>query len=286
VPALSNSDFAKKVFELTEKGLPFVVATVVRIEGSALGKPGFKAIVSKTGKIEHGTLGGVCPESAIATMATRALKTGEAKTVKVFLENEEKAIEGTIRSQSEDEIHVETNCGGMLEIFVEPYLPPERLILIGQGGKDDVEDSLVKLGKMLSFRTVVIDHHPVLSEEPDVLVKELDFDLSKFEFETSDSIVLLTKGSRDVPTLKQLSKSGVRFVGLLASRQRVKDDLEALRKANVSSSFIDSLHAPAGADIGAITPFEIALSIMADIIGSRRGKHLPHKQMEIETRIR
>jgi xanthine dehydrogenase accessory factor len=283
---LKNSDFAKSVHELTEKGIPFSVATVVRIEGSALGKPGFKAIISKNGKIEQGTLGGVCPESAIAAMAARAMKTGEARTVKVYLEDEEKAIDGTIRSQSEDEIHVETNCGGMLEIFIEPYLPPERLILIGQGGKDDVEDSLVRLGRMLAFRTVVIDHHPVLTEEPDFVMKDLDYDLSKFEFEPSDSVVVLTKGARDIPTLRQLSKSRVRFVGLLASRQRVRDDIELLKEAKTDNAFIESIHAPAGADIGAITPAEIALSIMADVVGSRHGKHLPHKEMEIQPKVR
>jgi xanthine dehydrogenase accessory factor len=254
----------------------------VRIEGSSIGKPGFKAVVSKDGKIVFGTVGGVCPESAIAEMAMNAIRTGKAKTVKVFLEDARKALEGTVTSQTDDEVHVETNCGGMMEIYVEPYLPSERLILVGQGGKDDVEDALVKVGKLLDYEVVVIDHLPVLSEEPDKLITDLDYDIANFEFNESDSIVVLTKGERDVAVLQALSKKKARFIGLMASAQRIKDDMEALKGRGVGREFIESIHAPIGVDIGAIAPEELALSIMTDIVATKHGKHLPHKALVVE----
>src|SRR5208282_2118280 len=164
-----------------------------RIHGSSLGKPGFKAVVSREGRIIFGTIGGVCPESAIAVMSQEALRTGQARVVKVHLEDARSAVDGTLRNASPDEVYVETNCGGMMEIYVEPYLPANRLVLIGQGGKDDVEDGLVRMGKALGFETVVIDHLPVLSEDPDVLITDLDYDLGKFAFAESDSVILLTK---------------------------------------------------------------------------------------------
>jgi len=269
-------DFTRFVDQMMERREPFVVATVVRIYGSSLGKPGFKAVVTREGRIVFGTIGGVCPESAIATMAQEALRTGQPKVVKVHLEDARSALEGTLRNQSPDEVYVETNCGGMMEIYVEPYLPANRLVLIGQGGKDDVEAGLVRLGKTLGFETVVIDHLPVLNDDPDVLITDLDYDLNKFQFADSDTVIVLTKGERDVPTLEVLSKKNLRFVGMLASLQRVKDDVDQLRGRGVGAAFLESLHSPVGVDIGAITPEEVVVSIMADVIATMRGRHTPH----------
>lgn len=270
-------DLTRFINELAERREPFAVATVVRVHGSSIGKPGFKAVVSKDGRIIHGTVGGVCPESAIATMAMEALKTGKAKVVKVYLEDARTALEGTLKNASPDEVYVETNCGGMMEIYVDPYLPADRLIMIGQGGKDDVEEGLVKFGKALGFETIVIDHLPVLSEDPDRLISDLDYDIDKFDFADSDSVVVLTKGERDVKTLETLENKKLRFVGLMASVQRTTDDLRELKSRGVSQSFIDSIHVPIGVDIGAVSPEEISLSIMADIVATKHGKHLPHK---------
>jgi xanthine dehydrogenase accessory factor len=272
-------EFTSLLHELAERREPFVVATVVAIHGSSLGKPGFKAVVSKEGKIIYGTVGGVCPESAIATMAMDALRTGKARVVKVHLEDARAALDGMLKNKDPDEVYVETNCGGMMEIYVDPYPAADRLILIGQGGKDDVEEGLVRFGKALGFETVVIDHLPVLTEDPDTLITDLDYDLNKFEFSPSDSVVVLTKGERDVATLEVLANESLRFVGMLASKQRTIDDFEALRKKGVPQAFIESIHAPVGVDIGAVTPEEIALSIMSDIVGTKRGRHLPHKTL-------
>jgi xanthine dehydrogenase accessory factor len=269
---MKQAEFAKKVDALVEKGAPFAVATVVKTEGSSIGKPGFKVIISNTGEVLYGTLGGVCPESAIADVAKKAIRTGSPRMVKVFLESVEDSVEAVLKSQSEDEIHVETNCGGALEIYLEPYLPQQKLILIGQGGKDDVEEALLRLGKSLDFEVVVIDHSPVLSEKPDLLIKDVDYDLGTFEFSSSDSVIVLTHGERDVEILRKLSKFKLRYVGMLASRQRVKDDVAKLRKLDVDERFLESLRAPVGADIGAVTAAEIALSIMAEVVAWKYGK--------------
>lgn len=273
---MKQRDFTRFVDQLAQRGEPFVVATVVRIRGSSLGKPGFKAVVSRDGRIVFGTIGGVCPESAVATMAQDALRTGRAKVVTVHLEDARSAVAGTLKNTNPDEVYLETNCGGTMEIYVEPYLPAERLVLIGQGGKDDVEDGLVKMGKTLGFETVVIDHLPVLTEDPDLLITDLDYDLHKFDFAQSDSVVVLTKGERDVPTLETLARKKVRFVGLMASLQRVKDDVDELKRRGVAREFIESLHSPVGLDIGAVTPEEVVVSIMADVIAAKRGKHVAH----------
>jgi xanthine dehydrogenase accessory factor len=277
---MKQVEFAKMMDSLINLGAPFAVATVVKTEGSSLGKPGFKTIISSAGEVLYGTLGGVCPESAIASAAKKTMRTGTPKMVKVFLESVENSVGAVLKSQNEDEVHVETNCGGTMEIYVEPYLPQQRLILIGQGGKDDVEDALVKLGKSMDFDVVVIDHSPVLSEQPDQLIEAVDFDIGTFPFTNTDSVVVLTKGERDVETLQALFRFKLRYVGMLASRQRVREDLVNLRKKGVKEQFLASLMAPVGADIGAVTASEIALSIMAEVVAAKYGKGVPRKALD------
>ena len=276
---MKNTEFARLMDSLTSRREPFALATVVNTEGSTIGKPGFKVMISKDGGILYGSLGGVCPESALVATAKKTLASGQPRKVKVYLEDVESAVEGVVKSQNEDEIHVETNCGGMMEIYVEPYLPQQRLILIGQGGKDDVEESLVKQGKMLDFEVVVIDHSPVLSEEPDELIKDVDFDLSKYKFYDSDSVVILTKGAKDIDSLVAISKMKLRYVGLMASKQRAVDDLAELKKRGIDRKFIESVKTPIGVDMGAITPSEIALSIMAEIVAMKYGKNVPTRSL-------
>jgi xanthine dehydrogenase accessory factor len=276
---MKQADFAKMMDSLASRGAPFAVATVVSIEGSSLGKPGFKVIISGAGEVLYGTLGGVCPESAIAAAAKMTMRTGAPKMVKVFLEGVENSVGAVLKSQDENEVHVETNCGGRMDIYIEPFLPQQRLILIGQGGKDDVEDALVKMGKSLDFDVVVIDHSPVLSEQPDELIKDVDYDLDKFPFANTDSVVVLTRGERDVGTLVTLSEFKLRYVGMMGSRQRVRDDITKLREAGVSEQFISSLRAPIGADIGAVTATEIALSILSEIVAEKYGKEVVRKAL-------
>ncbi|HXW94387.1 MAG TPA: XdhC family protein [Nitrososphaerales archaeon] len=274
---MKQAEFAKMIDSLASRGAPFAVATVVNIEGSSLGKPGFKVIISGAGEVLYGTLGGVCPESAIVSAAKMTMRTGNPRVVKVYLEGVENSVGATLKSQNEDEVHVETNCGGKMDIYIEPYLPQQRLILIGQGGKDDVEDALVRMGKSLDFAVVVIDHSPVLSERPDDLIKDVDYDIAKFPFMGTDSVVVLTRGERDVGTLMTLSKFKLRYVGMLGSRQRVREDLAKLGEAGVGEQFMMSLRAPIGADIGAVTASEIALSILSEIVAAKYGKEVLRK---------
>ena len=279
---MKPTEFTRLTDELAARGEPFAVATVVKTEGSSLGKPGFKVVISGNGQVLYGTLGGACPESAIVHTAKKVLSTGTPRIVKVYLESVDKAVEAVVKSQTEDEIHVETNCGGTMEIYVEPYLPALRLVLVGQGGKDEVEDALVRLGKLLDFEVVVIDHSPELTQEPDKLIRDSDFDLSRFEFHPGDSVVVLTKGERDADTLQTIGRSPVGYVGMMASKQRAADAIRELRKRGVAEAYLGSIHTPAGADIGSLTPFEIALSIMAEVVAVKYGKTIANKSLKAE----
>ena len=271
--------FAKRMAELASRREACALAVVTKTEGSTLAKPGFKILVSKEGDILDGTLGGGCPEGPIVEVALRAIQDATPRVLRIHLVDAPRAVAGMFHSTSPDEIYVETNCGGTLEVFVEPMLPVERLVVIGQGGRDSVEEALVRLGKGLGFQVVVVDPVPSLPEPPDVLIEASEIDPAKLPIGEQDYVVVLTKGERDIAILQALSKSKAKFVGLLASRQRLRTNLEELREAGVRQAFLDSLHAPIGLDIGAKTPTELALAILADIVATKYGKDVPHKPL-------
>jgi len=274
---VKTPEYTERLNELASRREAFAVATVTKTEGSTLAKPGFKILISGRGDVVRGTLGGGCPEGPICEVALRAMLDGSPRVVRVHLVDAVKAVAGTMRESSEDEIYVETDCGGTLEVFVEPMLPTERVILVGQGGRDDVEDALVHQAKALGFEVVVVDPMPDLREAPDAIVKSAVVDPKTIPIGNRDSIVVLTKGERDVDILESLSKTNARFVGLLASRRRLRKDMEELERRGVPQSFLSRLHAPIGLDIGARTPPELALAIMADVLATKYGRDVPHK---------
>jgi len=274
---VKTPEYTERLNELASRREAFAVATVTKTEGSTLAKPGFKILISGRGDVVRGTLGGGCPEGPICEVALRAMLDGSPRVVRVHLVDAAKAVAGTMRESSEDEIYVETDCGGTLEVFVEPMLPTERVILVGQGGRDDVEDALVHQAKALGFEVVVVDPMPDLREAPDAIVKSAVLDPKAIPIGNRDSIVVLTKGERDVDILESLSKTDARFVGLLASRRRLRKDMEELGRRGVPQPFLSRLHAPIGLDIGARTPPELALAIMADVLATKYGRDVPHK---------
>lgn len=270
-------EYAEHFGDLAARREAFAVATVTKTEGSTLAKPGFKILISGRGDVVRGTLGGGCPEGPICEVALRTMRDGSPRVVRVHLVDAGQAIAGTVRASTDDDIYVETDCGGTLEVFVEPMLPTDRVVLVGQGGRDDVQEALVRQAKALGFEVVVIDPLPDLREAPDAVIQSAVVDPTSFPVVERDSFVILTKGERDVDILEALSKTNARFVGLLASRRRLKKDLEELERRHVSRDFLRTLHAPIGLDIGARTPPELALAIMADVLATKYGRDVPHK---------
>lgn len=268
---MRSHEFSERVHELAARRRPFAMATVVRTEGSTLARRGFKLLIAHDGTIAGGTFGGGCPEGPIVAVAEEAMRTGESRLVRVHLVDAKGSLAGMTTDPGPDEIYVETDCGGTLEVHVEPMMPSERLVLVGQGGRDDVEESLVRFGRDLEFEVVVVDPAPRLSTAPDRLLTTGVPDPVALALGERDSVVVLTKGERDVAVLSALSGTPLRFVGLLASRHRAEKDREQLRARGVGEEFVASLRAPVGVDIGARTPSEIALSILAEVVAAKYG---------------
>jgi xanthine dehydrogenase accessory factor len=266
---LNNWDFPKIAQDLIDSGQHFCVVTIVNVSGSSIGKPGFKMIISGDGKIIAGTLGGACPDSVIIEKSLETLRENEPRMVKIFLEDTKDALKGMALNRS-DEIHVETFCGGIMDVFIEPFRPGCRVILISSGGKDEVEISVAKLCNMAGFQAVVVDPSPDFSDTRSRKVTSDEIEDGTFKISSDDFVVVLTKGVEDLKVLKMLSRFSPRYIGMLASRKRFENDVKMLTADGMNREFLDSIHSPVGIDIGAVTPFEISLSIMAEIIETIR----------------
>ncbi|MCL5068100.1 MAG: XdhC family protein, partial [Thaumarchaeota archaeon] len=161
--------FLSKIEELKEKKL--AVATITKTFGSTLGKPGFKLIISEGGEIVYGTLGGGCPEGPIVRVGLDVIKSQKPRVVRVFLEDAKTALGKISISDEGDEIHVETNCGGNMEILVEPYSPRPTMVVFGDTFNSPLERNVVNIGKEIGFRT--IEYNPLgACGQPDSLYGE------------------------------------------------------------------------------------------------------------------
>jgi xanthine dehydrogenase accessory factor len=257
--------FLLKLEEMKDQKL--AIATITKTIGSTLGKPGFKMVITSGGEIVYGTLGGGCPEGPIVRVGLEVIETQKPRVVRVFLEDAKTALGKISISDSGDEVHVETNCGGNMEILIEPYSPRPTLMVFGDTFNSPLERNLVNVGKEIGFKT--IEHNPLgACGQPDLAMANLD--LESIRVPDAAYVVLVTRGVNDAPLLKHLSKFNLNYIGMVASANRWTATRKELEELGVSKSFIERVHAPAGLDIKSILLEEIAISILAEIIDIRR----------------
>lgn len=257
--------FLLKLEELKDQKL--AIATITKTIGSTLGKPGFKMVITSNGDIVYGTLGGGCPEGPIVRVGLDVIETQRPRVVRVFLEDAKTALGKITITDSGDDVHVETNCGGNMEILIEPYSPRPTLMVFGDTFNSPLERTLVNVGRDVGFKT--IEHNPLgACGQPDLVNTNLDIESIKIP--DGAYIVLVTRGVNDSPLLKYLSKFNLNYIGMVASANRWTATRKELEALGVNRQFIDRVHAPAGLDIKSILLEEIAVSVLAEIIDIRR----------------
>jgi xanthine dehydrogenase accessory factor len=236
---------------LRGRGEPFAVATVVRCERPTSAKPGAKALIRGDGTIT-GWVGGACAEPVVVREALGALRDGQPRLIGL------RGDGGVALGRTEGIVPYAMTChsGGTLEIYVEPFLPKPLLVLVGHG---PVVETLAALGRAADFAVSVI--------EPEGVGQ----DLARLHLERETSVVVATHGSADEEALERVLGSGAGYVSLIASRKRAAVVIETLKRRGVAADRLGRLKAPAGLDLGAVTPEEIAVSILAEIIQSRRA---------------
>jgi xanthine dehydrogenase accessory factor len=236
---------ANRVTALQAERVPFVHATVVRAGRPASVRAGASALVLGDGTIE-GFVGGHCAEPSVRLHALRALETGDALLLRIEPgDGEGAAIDGAVT------VHNPCISGGALEIFLEPHLPAPRVHVIGD---TPIAAALAALGGGLGYDVVAYSGGSVEPSADDA------------------AVVVASHGRDEEPPLAAALAGGVSYVGLVASRRRGQ---AVVAELDVSDDERARVHTPAGLDIGARTPEEIALSILAEIVATRRPQTAP-----------
>jgi xanthine dehydrogenase accessory factor len=250
-----SSDFYSQAAELASASEPFAIATVVRVEGSSSARRGSKAIINSQGKLVTGWVGGGCAESAVKSEALKCIDTERPQLITLDMRDEQ--------------LGVGMPCGGKMDVFIEPVLPKPELLIVGHGR---IAEALAKLGHLMGFGITVND--PAADQEafPNAarLVTE-DFDLIETPIGPKTFVVIATQHKRDHQWLQKALEGDAQYVALVASRHRAKLVLDYLAAAGLAEEEIASVRAPAGLDLGAGTPEEIALSIISEMVAVRRG---------------
>jgi xanthine dehydrogenase accessory factor len=238
--------------DLKRRGEPFALATVVRCERPTSAKPGAKALIRADGRVT-GWVGGACAEPVVAREARAALQDGRPRLVVLVGDG------GRDPARIEGIVHYPMTChsGGTLEIYVEPHLPKALLVLVGHG---PVIETLATLAEGAGHAVAVLSGD-ALGEA-----------LRGLTLGPDSSAVVATHGELDEEALARVLASSAGYVSLVASRKRAASIVESLRRRGVPPERLDRLKAPAGLDIGAVTPEEIAVSILAEVIHTRRSR--------------
>jgi len=247
-----SQEFFALAHELSARGEPFASAWVVKTEGSSAAKPGAKALISAQGALIWGWLGGGCVESITISTALEALQDSKPRLIEIDLTDELAGMP----------------CGGRLWVYIEPVLPKPHLLIVGSGA---IAESLSQLAQLLNFRVTVDDPRASRARFPGCQLVTDDLDGSKLEITPSTFVVIATQHKSDHLAIKSALEKGARSIALIASRTRAQIVLEYLRGLGVSERELQIIRAPAGLDLGAKTPEEIALSILSEIVALRHG---------------
>jgi xanthine dehydrogenase accessory factor len=242
-------DLLALAHELARRREPFVLATVVRCERPTSAKPGAKALVRADGAVS-GWIGGSCAEPLVVREALDALRDGQPRFLALVGDG---GASGAGPREGMREHVMPCHSGGTLEIYIEPVLPKPSLVLVGSG---PVVETLAALAAPVGFDVAVVTREP---------------DLAGVAITPETAIVVATHGRFDEGALERALRSAARYVSLVASPKRAGAVVETLGTLGVPT---ERLKAPAGLDLGAVTPEEIAVSILAEVVQARRSRPL------------
>ena len=245
-----SAALSRRAQELAAEGIAFVTSTVVRAQRPTSAQVGSVALVLGDGTIE-GFVGGACAEHSVRAYALKAIESGEPVLLRV-LPFAEAGEGGPADAEAEDgAVTVQNPClsDGAIEIFLEPVVPAPRVLVVGQ---TPIAGAVLAIGAELGLDVIAVDGADVDPRPGDL------------------ALVVAAHGQDELHALRSGLEAGIPYVGLVASRKRGAGVIGELRGDGVSKELVESIDVPAGIDIGARTPAEIALSILAAIVAVRR----------------
>ncbi len=253
------------VAEALDRGEPAALVTIVSTTGSTPQRVGAKMLVYGDGRI-IGTIGGGCYENDAFWKAREAIKTRRPELVHYELSDDFAQETGLI-------------CGGQMDVYIEPIEPSPELYIIGAG---HVGFHLARLAADVGFRVHVVDDREKFANAErfptatEVVVDDVPAWIDRADLPAHAYAVIVTRGhTNDLEALRALAPRELRYLGLIGSRAKVARIYEALAADQMPPDVLRRVHAPIGLDIGAVTPQEIAVSILAELIAVKHGKSHP-----------
>jgi xanthine dehydrogenase accessory factor len=257
-----NQEVFAALAEALKQGEEVALVTIVASTGSTPQRVGAKMLVYADGRTV-GTIGGGCYENEAFLKAREAIKNRKPVTVKYELNDDFAQETGLV-------------CGGQMEVFIEPVEPSPELYVFGAG---HVGYYVAKMAYEVGFKVHVIDDREKFAnaerfgEGIDVLVDHIPTWLEAHTLPPTAYAVIVTRGhTHDLDSLRALSRMPLRYLGLIGSKAKVKRIFDQLIEEGTAAEMLKRVHAPIGLDIGAITPQEIGISIVAELVGVKHGR--------------
>jgi len=260
------NEFLDKSNELYQGSEPFAIAFIVNRQVPSSGKPGDKAVIEKNGKIT-GWIGGGCTRGIVLKEALLSINDGKPRLVRISPDGQ--------KMESSNVVSYNMTChsGGAVEIYIEPVLPKPHLLIMG---KSHVAMALNKIGKAMDYRVSIVSKgaDKLMFPAADYIVEG---DLEKKHILPNTCIVVCTQGENDELALEQAVKSGVDYVAFVSSRKKANAIFRILKQRGVSFDDLKKIKTPAGLDINAKLPEEVAISILGEIIQHMRSEENEQK---------
>jgi xanthine dehydrogenase accessory factor len=261
-----HSDLLQLAADLARREEPFVLAVVVRRRPASSSQAGDMALITAAGAF-HGWLGGSCTQPTVVREAQRALADGQPRLVALAPDPEAERRPGV------SVFPMTCHSGGTVEIYLEPVLPGPRLVVFGVS---PTARALVKLGKAMGYSVAVVDPDIDPDAEPGLFsgADQVLTDPGALVGSSSSLrfVAVATMGERDEEAIRAALAFTPSYLGVVASRKRFAQLRETLEATGVAAAALDAIHSPAGLAIGAQSPEEIALSVLAQIVERRHAE--------------
>lgn len=252
---MATLNILQRQLELQHTRQPYVLATVVEILGSSSAKPAAKALIDRAGQVVAGWIGGGCAQAMVSQTALKCLESGEPSVIDIDLTDE---IFGAGMP-----------CGGSMRVYIEPVLPKPQLWLLGHGR---IVENLCEFAHRLGFEVIVNDPQAEAAHFPAAgRVIADDGRYQQLQPQSGDYVVIATHHKGDYQALAQALTSDAGYIAMVASRKRAQLVFKRLRQEGFEDASLARVRAPAGLDLGAKLPEEIALAIVSEMLLVRRG---------------
>jgi xanthine dehydrogenase accessory factor len=265
-------DFLHRASEMRSRGESFAIALVVRFEAPISGKPGDKALIGADGTM-WGWIGGGCAQPVVVKEALKALEDGNPRLIRISPNRDPESEAGVV------DYTMTCHSGGTLDIFIEPVLPNPQVLILGRSA---VAQSLARLAKAIDYEVTVVAPGASQQHFPGADTIHQELDPRPLRITPRTYVVVSTQGEFDEEALELAAGVESPYIAFVASKVKAEKLFEYLCEKGLASERLSRVQAPAGLEIGAVSPEEIAVSILAEIVRVARNtarREAPPKQM-------